>query len=754
VDFRATTARVRFLISLAALTTTCFFIPGVPVAEGAENFFVECPGDSLQAAIDAASPGDAIYVHGTCVENVVIDKNLSIGDIGGRLDGGGSGPVVHVLPGVSAGISWIGIDNGFAEYGGGILNEGNLFLDMVSMSGNRATVAGGAIRNDGDLGIWDSYIDGNIAEAGGDNGGGGAIYNLGTADIGFAGFNDNAAPTGRGGAIFNLGEMVLWDVGIGGNRSAFGGAIANGYEGHDGAASLSLDEVYMSGNHAPMGGAIRLEGGGSLFGSSVFITGSRAVEGGGISADGTAIELTESEIRDNTAAIGGGGVALRDGATLTGDGLLVSGNTAAANGGGILCDDSEVDLTASQITMNAATDGAGIANTAGASSSLSNTQVTENTAAHFGGGVFNAGSDIWISQSSIAYNEADVRGGGVANIRGAENGRVFVTNSTLGRNVAPRGSAIDNLDVFVSLDHVTITDNRGGVAFYEDRSPPWTRPVNSIIAGNAAGDCSSALLSGGGNVVGDCVFVDENGDRAATRTDLLGANPYLIPGRYGAHALVYRPDSHSPAIDRVPVTDCSQLVDQVGVTRPMGLGCDSGSREIRVYPGTPVVDADFAFGHTFASSPIVLSGVATDDVDIVRVLVAIKDRSTGLWLQSDLETWGPHQVMDAALATPGEPSTAWSIHVDLPAGDYSLAARAFDQNATWFRIATSRWLLVCCRWRSMPTSCSGMSSHLVLWRWRVLRPMMLVCVRSSLGSRTALRVGGFRTTWLHGVRST
>lgn len=35
---------------------------------------VTCPGDSLQAAVTAAGPGDTITVTGTCTEAVVVDK--------------------------------------------------------------------------------------------------------------------------------------------------------------------------------------------------------------------------------------------------------------------------------------------------------------------------------------------------------------------------------------------------------------------------------------------------------------------------------------------------------------------------------------------------------------------------------------------------------------------------------------------------------------------------------------------------------
>jgi predicted outer membrane repeat protein len=693
--------RRRLSISLIALATALFFIPGVPAAAGDDQFpepdYVNCPEESLQAAIDAASPGDTVYLSGTCVENVVIDKDLTIDAFGGgHIDGGGSGPVVHILSGVGVGMSWISIDGGVAEYGGAIYNEGGLYIGESSIGGSRATIAGGAIYNAGHLTVWDSGIDGGVVVDGGGAGGGGGIYNLGTATIGFARFGDNAAPRDSGGAILNLGVLSLWDVGFEGNRAKFGGAIASGRDGHDGPTSMMFDAVGMSGNEAILGGAIRLKGDAYLTATGLFISGSQAVEGGAISADGATIELADSTIGDNSVAIGGGGIALRNGSSLSASGLGVGNNTAAANGGGILAKGSTVKLVDSQITNNTGNDGGGISNDLGSSTTLLRTVVAKNTSHHFGGGVFNTGSDIWIRQSTVSENAAVARGGGVANRRGsAGNGRVWTINSTIARNASPRGAAIDNVDAFVGLDHATITENTGSAAFFEDKPPAWTAPVNSILAGNAGGDCewAAAIDSGGGNVFGDCFAAGEGSPHP---TDISGVadpqlTPFFEPSGYLHH---YEPAANAPAVNRVPLSKCTQDSDIVGNLRPMGSGCDSGSLEAVEPMGGIFMSADFEFGHVFTDRYLSFTGRAQDDKAVKKVLVGIKDRDRGLWLQDDKTTWGSFNQMPAELSPPGASSTAWTLEVALSNGEYSLAARAFDYDGNWDDIVPYRHFVV------------------------------------------------------------
>ena len=65
----------------------------LPRVAGAATFTVNCPGQKLQAALDAAGVDDTINVTGTCNENVVVDNNkMKV-----YLEGGGTA-IIHGDP--------------------------------------------------------------------------------------------------------------------------------------------------------------------------------------------------------------------------------------------------------------------------------------------------------------------------------------------------------------------------------------------------------------------------------------------------------------------------------------------------------------------------------------------------------------------------------------------------------------------------------------------------------------------------------
>lgn len=74
-----------------------------------------------------------------------------------------------------------------------------------------------------------------------------------------------------------------------------------------------------------------------------------------------------------------------------------------------------------------------------------------------------------------------------------------------------------------------------------------------------------------------------------------------------------------------------------------------------------------------------LTGTATDDVGVSKVLVAILESDSGRYLKPD-GTWGAgYATVPAHLASPNGTSTAWTLPVDLPTnGNYSVTATAVD----------------------------------------------------------------------------
>jgi DNA-binding beta-propeller fold protein YncE len=102
-----------------------------------------------------------------------------------------------------------------------------------------------------------------------------------------------------------------------------------------------------------------------------------------------------------------------------------------------------------------------------------------------------------------------------------------------------------------------------------------------------------------------------------------------------------------------------------------------------------VVDPDTTPPHTtvavptnnqvFAPGTITFSGVSTDNVAVAKVTVAIKNVSTGLWLQAD-GSWGSFKWLPATLTDTSNPmSVPWSYSWNPPgSGTYGMQARATD----------------------------------------------------------------------------
>jgi len=91
--------------------------------------------------------------------------------------------------------------------------------------------------------------------------------------------------------------------------------------------------------------------------------------------------------------------------------------------------------------------------------------------------------------------------------------------------------------------------------------------------------------------------------------------------------------------------------------------------------------------------PFILSGTATDDVGVSRGDVAIRDRTSGRWLQPN-GSWGPTIVwLRATLATPGALATTWTYSLSVPIGAYTVgfragdASRKFDASIPWVRFS-------------------------------------------------------------------
>jgi hypothetical protein len=251
---------------------------------------------TIQAAVDAASSGDSIFVDvGTYKENVIVSKDLAIyGGANTTVDGTQAGRVFTVHSGTVS-LSGMTITNGKTDLnGGGIYNCGTLSLDHVTVSNNAAGAGGaGGIFNCGMLRVTDSTVSGNTD---GGNGGGG-IFNNGaaTATVTRSIISNNSA-----GGILNGGTMNVTDTTVGGNTAFEGGGIAN-------FGALSITNCTVSGNTASAGGGILNNG--ELNVTSSTVSNNAAREGGGIiylinQVNDSSSKLTNSIVAGNTASFG------------------------------------------------------------------------------------------------------------------------------------------------------------------------------------------------------------------------------------------------------------------------------------------------------------------------------------------------------------------------------------------------------------------------------------------------------------------
>ena len=272
--------------------------------------------NTLRQALAAANDGDTIdfnltypaTIALTSGELVVFDKSITISGPGANnlaVDGNGQSGVFYVnsRDGENVTIDGLTITNGFNDYGGGIVNDGEyedrttLTITNCTISGNSAGVSGGGIFSGAGSGlsfsmvtISNSTISGNSAGDGGgmyNNGGGASSAALTVSNSTISGNSAtgngdgiyNNHQQGLGGVTLDLGSTILNTGGSGENIFNIGGTVtSHGY-------NLSSDHGggYLTGpgdqiNTDPLLGPLQNNGGPTL--THRPSTGSPAIEAG------------------------------------------------------------------------------------------------------------------------------------------------------------------------------------------------------------------------------------------------------------------------------------------------------------------------------------------------------------------------------------------------------------------------------------------------------------------------------------------
>jgi hypothetical protein len=286
--------------------------------------------------------------------------------------------------------------------------------------------------------------------------------------------------------------------------------------------------------------------------------------GGGIFNDGT-LTVSNSTFFGNGAVIAEGAGIFNDG-TLTVSNSTFFGNGAPVGGGGGIFNDGTLTVSNSTFSSNGT---------------------------YGGGGILNDGT-LTVTNSTFSDNVTKV-GGGILS-----DGTLTVTNSTFSRNIGNDGSGgISNFGT-LSVTSSTFSANSGIISVGESISNSGGTAIlkNTIVAGLGpvgpfGGQCSGTIGDAGYNISDDtsCGFAKTGSANNGDGVDPLLSRDGLANN--GGPTATIALDSESPAIDAIPLADCTDQnsnpihVDQRGALRPDPgeIGCDIGAYEFQDFAG-------------------------------------------------------------------------------------------------------------------------------------------------------------------------
>ena len=385
---------------------------------------IHVPGDyqTIQAGINASHDRDTVLVHpGRYFENINFNgHNIVVGSLyilygetqyrsTTIIDGDSLGSVVTFDHGEDTTAVLIGVtlQNGFAHYGGGILDtaDSNPSILYNRIIGN--AVYGDSMHSPWGGGIWcwnaNPIIRGNDIETN-------TVYSLE--------YYGDLYGHGAGICLYSS-EAIVADNNI----------ISNIIDG--------------SGWYCE-GGGICVRESSPIIVNNV-IQGNSAGTGGGIYSGGSHTTIINNTITSNFADLAGGGVRC-----IYGSGPIVHNNFISQNqaysGGGVSCAGAGVSLMGNTIINNSACWGGGV-DCYNTTSLIANNCIIGNSAvgagSGYGGGIFcnSSGSSVSprIINNVVLINSSQYRGGGIAVLNGDF---PYVINTILRGNTAPADSEI------------------------------------------------------------------------------------------------------------------------------------------------------------------------------------------------------------------------------------------------------------------------------------------------------------------------
>lgn len=544
---------------------------------------------------DESATGDLditenLVINGTNVETTIIDAN--------QLD-----RALHILATATVTLSDVTIQSGVQSFGGGIFNDGHLYLHNSRLTQNTSSGpanSGGGLYNVGSVTVTNTLLDHNISANNG-----GAVFTQGPATFIATEFRQNQAVRGGGinHAAVNATELFVESSLFEQNIAASGLGGAFYLDGNN--ATISFNDTHFQQNTASSwGGAMYLTGltqTVSIANSHFESNHSTASAGGAIglynntqvaTETGLALHITNSNFASNTANSWGGAIHAQ-GYTIT---VAITGSEFIENVGSF---GGAISLYGPGPTVEIV----------GITTHITGTAFTGNNSLS-GGGALGASTGTFTAVTNAAFINNTTGGSGGAWYIGSDGmtGGAFgrMSNVTLsGNQAALFGGAIygHTLSTEMRMKNVTIahntadSDNNGsgdGGGIAPDNNATFI-VANSLIAnnmdsGNEAPDCAvvtGLFVSVANNLIGKtdgCTFTPGPDDLTGTIANPL--NPHLGPltGSFPHHPL----SLNSPAIDAgypgpphpYPADYNCHPTDQIGTTRPI-----DGNRD-----GTAVCD--------------------------------------------------------------------------------------------------------------------------------------------------------------------